>query len=90
MPATRAEKRAKKRAGVRPTIAAQPAGAVSTPSTKQSAPRPAWMAPTRTTGRGSGMIRDEDYRYIYGDLKRIGILAGTGFATLIILSFVLR
>jgi hypothetical protein len=32
----------------------------------------------------------EEYRYVYSDLKRIAILAGTMLATLIILSFVIR
>ncbi len=32
----------------------------------------------------------EEYRYVYSDLKRIAILAGTMFAVLIILSFVIR
>ncbi len=32
----------------------------------------------------------EQYPYVYGDLKRIVILAGTMFAILIILSFVIK
>ena len=32
----------------------------------------------------------EEYRYVYGDLKRIGILAGTMFLVLAILAVVLR
>ncbi|MFQ6059079.1 MAG: hypothetical protein ACE5MB_09415 [Anaerolineae bacterium] len=32
----------------------------------------------------------EEYYYVYQDLKRIALLAGTMFAVLIILSFVLR
>jgi hypothetical protein len=48
------------------------------------------MTPARSSGRNTGVIRDDDYRYIYSDLRRIGILAGTGFAALVILSFVLR
>jgi hypothetical protein len=32
----------------------------------------------------------EEYRYVYSDLKRIAILAGTMLAVLIILSFVIR
>jgi hypothetical protein len=32
----------------------------------------------------------EEYRYVYSDLKRIAILAGTILAVLIILSFVIR
>lgn len=33
---------------------------------------------------------DEQYPYVYDDLKRIAILAGTMFAILIILSFVIK
>jgi hypothetical protein len=32
----------------------------------------------------------EEYRYVYSDLKRIAILAGTMLAALIVLSFVIR
>ena len=32
----------------------------------------------------------EEYRYVYSDLKRIAILAGTMLAVLIILSFIIR
>ncbi len=32
----------------------------------------------------------EEYKYVVGDLKRIGVLAGLIFSALIILSFILR
>lgn len=32
----------------------------------------------------------EEYRYVYSDLKRIAILAGTMFIVLIVLSFLIR
>jgi len=35
-------------------------------------------------------LDNEDYTYIYADLKRIGILAGSIFALLAILTFFLR
>jgi hypothetical protein len=42
--------------------------------------------PTRATGIDLG----KQYGYVYDDLKRIAILAGTMFAILILLSFVIR
>lgn len=32
----------------------------------------------------------EEYKYVVGDLKRIGVLAGLIFSALIVLSFILR
>ena len=85
----RAEKRAKRRVVASPPAPAEAPAAVPATS-RPGAVRSTWMAPARSSGRNAGVIRDEDYRYIYGDLRRIGILAGTGFAALIVLSFVLR
>ncbi len=44
-----------------------------------------------TAGPAAGTTTDfaEQYGYVYDDLKRIGILAGTMFAILILLSFVI-
>jgi hypothetical protein len=41
-------------------------------------------------GRGTAIDLAEQYGYVYDDLKRIAILAGTMFAILILLSFVIR
>jgi hypothetical protein len=65
----------------RPRPAANGAAAAS--------PRGAWAPVARASARG-GTIRDEDYHYIYSDLRRIGLLAGSIFVVLIALTFVLR
>ncbi|MEW6233355.1 MAG: hypothetical protein AB1566_13730 [Chloroflexota bacterium] len=35
-------------------------------------------------------LSSEDYRYVYSDLKRIGILAAAMFGALIVLSFLIK
>lgn len=94
--AGRPDKR-KKKAAFRPAPVASPvtpqAGAMAVPvaSTSATAPsRSAWAAAARSASRGANTIRTEDYRYIYGDLRRIGMLAGSIFVVLIALSFILR
>jgi hypothetical protein len=77
----------------------------SSESPTQSPARPTYSTSTRTTGstrsRGSmsgiGSRRfmpapefKPDYTYIKRDLKRIGILAGSFFGILIVLSFILK
>jgi hypothetical protein len=50
-------------------------------------------AGSRTMAGGSGSVRTEfnpDYTYVKRDLKRIGLLAGSFFAILIVLSFFLH
>jgi hypothetical protein len=42
-----------------------------------------------STARGSDRDFNPDYSYVIKDLKRIGLLAGTFFAILIVLSFFL-
>jgi hypothetical protein len=101
-PTGRPGKREKRRAVVRPTVAAVQEPAASTArsasAAKPAAPiaaapsspgRSAWAPVARASGRG-GMIRDQDYRYIYNDLRRIGLLAGSILVVLIALTFVLR
>ena len=91
-PPSRPDKR-KKKGAYRPTQAnlAQPvaSGAPAAPAAPAAA-RPAWSSGQRMAARSTGTIRSEDYRYIYSDLRRIGILAGSVFAILVVLSFVLR
>jgi hypothetical protein len=91
-PTGRPGKREKRRAVVRPTVAAVQEAAAST-ARSAAAPaspgRSAWAPVARASGRG-GMIRDQDYRYIYSDLRRIGLLAGSILVVLIALTFVLR
>ncbi len=78
-------RRAKKRSGKKRSI---PAVA----RRKQSV-----AAPIPTAARETGALAEkkaaklaEEYRYVYSDLKRIAILAGTMLATPIVLSFVIR
>jgi hypothetical protein len=98
----RPDKREKKRVVVRPPVAApegaaesvvKPNLAVRSVASSAMAPvaasRSAWAPVARASGRG-GTIRDEDYRYIYSDLRRIGILAGSIVVVLVALSFILR
>ncbi len=62
----------------------------------RAAPGPeAVSAPAEGEGYGGGPPEQlidfaEQYSYVYGDLKRIAILAGALFAILIALSFVIR
>ena len=90
--ASRPDKRVKRRVMVRPAAAAEPQGDVSgeRPAAQVTPSRAAWAPVSRTLSRSSGVIRDEDYRYIYSDLRRIGLLAGSLFAVLVVLTFVLR
>jgi hypothetical protein len=101
-PASRPGKREKRRAVVRPPVATVQDAPVSTAKTvfaakpapsSATAPvspgRSAWAPVARASGRG-GTIRDEDYRYIYSDLRRIGLLAGSILVVLVALTFVLR
>lgn len=60
----------------------------SSASTSTSAPMPATAAQIRA--RSTIFEFKPDYSYIYRDLKRIGILAGSFFVILVVLSFFLR
>ena len=88
-PPSRPDKR-KKKGAYRPTPANLAQPAASAAPAAPAAARPAWSSGQRTATRSTGTIRAEDYRYIYSDLRRIGILAGSVFAVLVVLSFVLR
>jgi hypothetical protein len=98
----RPDKREKRRSVVRPpaetvqepaTSGAKTAGAARPVAPVAAAPaapgRSAWAPVARASSRG-GTIRDDDYQYIYGDLRRIGLLAGSMLVVLIVLTFVLR
>ncbi len=47
-------------------------------------------APKTTVARASSSEFSPDYSYVKKDLKRIGILAGSFFVILVVLSFFLR
>ena len=60
---------------------------------RSEAARPAasgsgWRAPTRSSVAQT--IRPEDYGYVYSDLRRIAVLAGSIFLVLIALSFIVK
>jgi len=84
----RAKKRAKSKRSLPVGRPGQPAPASSPTVAKETAAlteaRAAKLAEEKTAKLA------EEYRYVYSDLKRIAILAGTMFAVLIILSFVIR
>ncbi len=76
-----------------------PATPVQSPARTSPSASPVGSGPARTMGSrpGFGSRRfmpapefKPDYTYIKSDLKRIGILAGSFFAILIVLSFVLK
>ena len=92
VPASRPDKRAKKRVMVRPAASSEPQreAASDRPAVIAAPGRSAWAPVARTVSRSTGLIKDEDYRYMYGDLRRIGLVAGSLFAVLIALTFVLR
>ena len=52
-------------------------------------PEAAQAAPRRRSGEGGRAAVREDYTYVRSDLRRIAILAGSLFAIMIVLSFVL-
>ena len=76
----RAKKRAKKTRSV-PGVR---------PKRPVSAPGPIVAKETQALAEDKVAQLAEEYRYVYSDLKRIAILAGTMLAVLIILSFVIR
>ena len=76
----RAKKRAKKKRSIPPGRPRQPAPASGPTVAKE----------TEALAKEKVAELAEEYRYVYSDLKRIAILAGTMFAVLIILSFVIR
>jgi len=66
-----------------PPTARPPLGRPETPVQPRAASRPAEVRPRVVDFR-------EEYKYVVGDLKRIGILAGLIISALVILSFILR
>ena len=76
----RTKKRASKKRGV-PAVR---------PKRPVSAPGPIAAKETQALAEDKVAQLAEEYRYVYSDLKRIAILAGTMLAVLIILSFVIR
>jgi hypothetical protein len=68
----------------------------ATGSREQEAPRPAtsnvtWRStPAARSSTATLSIRAEDYSYVYGDLKRIAVLAVSMIAVLVVLSFIIN
>lgn len=77
----RAKKRSKKRS--------IPAGRSRQPAPAPSTTAAAMAKETAALAEEKTAKLAEEYRYVYSDLKRIAILAGTMLAALIILSFVI-
>ena len=75
----RAKRRAKKR--TRPVVK---------PTQPVSAPSPTVAPETASRVEDKAAQLAEEYRYVYSDLKRIDILAGTILAVLIVLSFIIK
>jgi hypothetical protein len=68
------------------------AAQISTATAEGAAPdSPVAAYPARSYTRRQSLSQDfnPDYRYVINDLKRIGILAGTFFVLLILLSFIM-
>jgi hypothetical protein len=65
------------------------AGEAARPTTNEAVASPDKAAPAFTRRAGSGEF-NPDYTYVLNDLKRIGIMAGSFVAVLIILSFFLN
>ncbi len=61
---------------------------LSTP--QSSTPAAAVSTPRTTSNRSLTTEFNPDYSYVKSDLKRIGLLAGSFFVVLIVLSFFLR
>ncbi len=61
------------------------AASAAAPAETASEPKPAAMFSRRATSSEFA----PDYTYIVRDLKRIGILSGTAFVVLVVLSFIL-
>ncbi len=78
-------KKSRKRSRSQPPVrqfdapAAQPAAARNRPPRAE----PAQVAPARTTADIAG-----EYRYVIGDLRRIGVLAAAMFALLVVAALV--
>ena len=86
----RAKKRVKKKRSVPAGRSSQPAPAPS-PTAAATAKETAALAEAKAAklAEATAAKLTEEYRYVYSDLKRIAILAGTMLAVLIILSFVI-
>lgn len=76
-------RRAKKRAQKRSIPAVRPEQLVSAPGASVA-------KETQVLAKDKAAELAEEYRYVYSDLKRIAVLAGTMLAVLIILSLVIR
>jgi len=68
------------------TTAQRPAGSTASPAARAAA---STARPITTGGRGTIPI-EQQYAYVLGDLKRLGIVALGCFAFLLILGFIVR
>jgi len=79
----------------RPQVIGQPSIPTPTTGLKPGSSRPAGGGKPAAGSRPADVRTrvvdfSEEYKYVVGDLKRIGVLAGLIFSALIVLSFILR
>jgi hypothetical protein len=69
-----------------------PKGAPTSTSVKAGGPKQSVDEPSASTTRATATGKElrEEYWYVYNDLKRIAMVAGTLLAVLIVLSFFIR
>lgn len=68
---------------------AQTSATTARPSATPARPSTPAAKPVTTGGRGTIPL-EQQYAYVMGDLRRLGIVALGGFAFLVILGFILR
>ncbi len=79
-------KKNKRRSAARmPAPRAQPAAATQ-PTQRAARPAPPAARPAQQAAVPRAEELADEYRYVYGDLKRIGILAASMFALLVVLA----
>ena len=68
---------------------AKPASSTSSAGVTTACPSAGAAKPITTGGRGM-MSLEQEYTYVMGDLKRLGIVAIAGFVFIIIMGFITR
>ncbi len=68
----------------------RPAAPARTETERPQAAPTSRSASAARTPAGILTIRPEEYRYVYGDLKRIAVVDVAIFAVLVLLSFIIR
>jgi hypothetical protein len=71
------------------TTGAKPASSTTSASVTPARPSAGAAKPITTGGRGM-MSLEQEYAYVMGDLKRLGIVAIAGFVFIVIMGFITR